>query len=144
MSQDESLIKVTIPALSLDVPYQNWRLSIESALMTKGLIKYIQTALPPDAPTADFDKRTQAFGIILAHLSFSERLAIEHILTLGTHDAYALWNDIKYRYEKVTISRVWAYWKRLNAHQMQTTRLSTNTTADRKSCETAPDSAQAR
>ena len=92
MSQDESLIKVTIPALSLDVPYQNWRLSIESALMTKGLIKYIQTALPPNAPTADLDKRTQAFGIILAHLSFSERLAIDHILTLGTHDAYALWN----------------------------------------------------
>jgi transposase InsO family protein len=115
MSQDESLIKVTIPALSLDVSYQNWRLSIESALMTKGLIKYIQTALPPDAPTADFDKRTQAFGIILAHLSFSERLTIDHILTLGTHDAYALWNDIKNRHEKVTISRVWAYWKRLNA-----------------------------
>ena len=115
MSQDESLIKVTIPALSLDVPYQNWRLSIESALMTKGLIKYIQAPLAAGSPQADLDKRTQAFGIILAHLSFSERLAIENILTVGTHDAYALWTDIKDRHEKVTISRVWAYWKRLNA-----------------------------
>jgi len=26
-----------------------------------------------------------------------------------------LWNDIKNRHEKVTLSRVWAYWKRLNA-----------------------------
>ena len=88
--------------------------------MTKGLHKYIRVALVAGEPhpsqyAHDVDKRTQAFGFILSHLSFSERLAIDHILTLGTQDAFALWADIKHRHERVTISRVWAHWKRLNA-----------------------------
>ena len=108
------MLKVFIPLLGIEVQYQNWSLSFEGVLMTKRLIKYIRTPLPADAPVTDVDKRTQAFGIILSFLSFSERLAIEAILTAGTQDAYALWADIKDRHEKVDISRVWAYWRRLN------------------------------
>ena len=115
MSQDDGFAKVSIPALGLDVQYQNWRISIEGALMTKGLFKYIQAALPANAPSTDVDKRTQAFGIIVTYLSFSERLAIDSILTAGTQDAFALWSDIKNRHEKVDISRVWAHWRKLNA-----------------------------
>jgi transposase InsO family protein len=115
MSQDEHTMKVFIPQLGHNVQYQNWRLSIEGALMTKGLIRYIRTALAGDAPVTDVDKRTQAFGIILSFLSFSERLAIEAILAAGTQDAHALWADIKRRHEKVDISRVWAHWRRLNS-----------------------------
>ena len=115
MSQDDGFAKVSIPALGLDVQYQNWRISIEGALMTKGLFKYIQAALPANAPSTDVDKRTQAFGIIVTYLSFSERLAIDSILTAGTQDAFALWSDIKNRHEKVDISRVWAHWRKLDA-----------------------------
>ena len=116
---DDSTSKVHIPALGLNVPYQNWSLLVESALMTKGLLKYIKEPLLADAvlpPTAlQLEKRTQAFGFILLHLSFSERQAIEPILALNTQDAFALWLNIKERHERVTISRVWASWKRLNA-----------------------------
>ena len=116
MSHDDSLtMKVTIPALDLGVDYQNWRLSIEGVLMTKGLIRYIQAPPPLDAPVADIDKRTQAFGIILTYLSLGERLAINAILSAGTLDAHALWMDIKDRHEKVDLPRVWALWRRLNA-----------------------------
>ena len=87
--------------------------------MTKGLLRYIKEPLLADAvppPTSlQLDKRTQAFGFILLHLSFSERQAIEPILALNTQDAYTLWLNIKERHERVTISRVWASWKRLNA-----------------------------
>ena len=119
MSSDDSTSKVHIPALGLNVPYQNWSLLVESALMTKGLLRYIKEPLLADAvppPTSlQLDKRTQAFGFILLHLSFSERQAIEPILALNTQDAYTLWLNIKERHERVTISRVWASWKRLNA-----------------------------
>ena len=117
MSQDDSssVLKVSIPKLDIDVEYQNWRISIESALMTRGLIRYIQAPLPADASVADVDKRTQAFGIICSYLSFSERLAIGTILASGSLDAHALWTNIKTRHEKVDISRVWAHWRRLNA-----------------------------
>ena len=85
----------------------------------QGLLKYIKEPLLADAvppPTSlQLDKRTQAFGFILLHLSFSERQAIEPILALNTQDAYTLWLNIKERHERVTISRVWASWKRLNA-----------------------------
>ena len=82
--------------------------------MTKGLIKYIRAPLPAGAPDTDVDKRTQVFGIILSFLSFSERLAINVIFATGTQNTYVLWADIKDRHEKVDISRVWAYWRRLN------------------------------
>ena len=82
--------------------------------MTKGLIKYIRAPLLAGAPDTDVDKRTQAFGIILSFLSFSERLAIDVIFATGTQDTYVLCADIKDRHEKVDISRVWAYWRRLN------------------------------
>ena len=68
--------KVSIPLLGLDVQYQNWRLSIEGVLMTKGLLKYVTEALPELTPDAEKEKRTKAFGVILSFLSFSERLAI--------------------------------------------------------------------
>lgn len=115
MSQDEHTMKVFIPQLGHNVLYQNWRLSIEGGLMTKGLIRYIRTALAADASATDADKRTHAFGIILSFLSFSERLAIDAILAAGTQDAHVLWADIKRRHEKVDISRVRAHWRRLNS-----------------------------
>lgn len=118
MSRDDN-IKVSIRLLGLDVQHQNWRFSIEGVLMRKGLIRYIRDPPLPDiAVTADVDKRTQAFGFILrflAYLSFSERQASDAILTANTQDAHALWTDIKHRHEKVEMSRVWAYWRRLNA-----------------------------
>jgi transposase InsO family protein len=115
MSQDDSMTKVYIPQLDIGVQYQNWRLSIEGALMTKGLIKYIREAIPNNSDPPELTKRTQAFGIILSFISFSERMASGDIIASDEHDAYALWNDIKDRHEKVNISRVWAYWRRLNA-----------------------------
>ena len=108
-------MKVHIPPLDLDVPYQNWRLSVEGTLMTKGLIDYIRVPLAGDATQAEKDKRTRAFGIILSLLSFSERLAIDAILSPNTQDAFVLWADIKTRHERVDISRVWGYWRRLNS-----------------------------
>ena len=120
MSLDDNPMKVSIPQLGIDIEYQNWRLSIEGALMMRGLITYIQTALPADAPVTDVNKRTQAFGIILCYLSFSERLAVQQTLTSGIQDAFVLWNEIKDRHEKMDVPRVWAHWRRLNARPTAT------------------------
>ena len=113
--EDSHSVKVTIPLLGLDVPYEHWRTSIEGVLMTKGLHKYIKQPLAADATDAEKDKRTQAFGFILCYLSPGEKQPISAILKADTQDAYALWADIKQRHEKVEMSRVWGYWRRLNA-----------------------------
>ena len=112
---DEDSFKVRIRPLESSVPYKNWRLSVEGVLMTKNLIQFIRTALPAAALAAEKDKRTQAFGIILSFIGESERQAVETLLATNEHDAYALWSDIKDRHEKVDISRVWAYWRKLNS-----------------------------
>ena len=90
--EDSHSVKVTIPLLGLDVPYEHWRTSIEGVLMTKGLHKYIKQPLAADATDAEKDKRTQAFGFILCYLSPGEKQPISAILKADTQDAYALWS----------------------------------------------------
>ena len=112
---DEDSFKVRIRPLESHTPYKNWRLSVEGVLMTKNLIQFIRTALAADATAAEKDKRTQAFGIILSFIGEGERQAVETLLATNDNDAHALWHDIKDRHEKVDISRVWAYWRKLNS-----------------------------
>ena len=118
-----------IPQLDLGVQYQNWRLSIEGALMTKGLIKYIREAPPRQlGAVAEVNKRTQAFGVILSFLSFSERLAMNASSRAGTLTPTRCGSDIKDRHEKVDISRVWAL--------LEATQRSTDTTLSDRTAST--------
>ena len=120
MSDDDSTGKVKIALLGQKVPYQKWSLQIESLLLTKGLHYYITAplpaadAVPPQTPL-QVTERSKAFGLIMDHLSWGEQHKIKPIVAARNFDAYTLWALLKQRHEKVSISRNWANWKRLNA-----------------------------